>query len=127
SEYRKIRIESANSTHKYFILPILLMVCWIVDSALVLAREHFDYANNSLPDLLTHKIYPEKFWKESDIIATTIILFDLIIYIKLTLNPWIEDRYFMYFIGKPNCANFQLFVNNQGNSNIFFNFNEIND
>ena len=102
------------SSHKFFILPNILLNHWIWSSIWVLAVGHFDYRHNRFPNLPSHKVYHESFWAQSDVIVNTIVVICAIMYASLLANSWIDPKVCMYLFECKGDGDRKLLVNNQG-------------
>ena len=97
--YRKARKASDERlNHRFFLFSFGLFVFNMVDSVYVLALEDFDYFNRRIPELFYHKMYPELFWPQSDLIMFSIALCSLVVYYNLWRGQWLDDRFCMYFV-----------------------------
>ena len=110
--YRKaLQHYNEQVKHRYFILPIILMIYWITDTVYQLWTVDFDYFGQPLEYMLSHQIYPRKFWLESDIIANTIVTTSIFVYFGLYLRPFIPTSFSMFIVGR------RLIVNNRSKFN----------
>lgn len=116
-EYRKQRIEKDKAKHRFFLFPFGIFVFNILDSLFVMAADDFDYYHFRMQELFYHKMYPERFWPQSDLIVFSIILCSLAVYYNLWQGEWLDDRFNMYFLGIDGSTETrakELIVNNKG-------------
>lgn len=116
-EFRKQRVEADKSKHSFFLFSFGIFVFNIVDSIYIMAIDDFDYNNYRMQELFYHKMYPENFWSQSDLIVFSIILCSLVVYYNLWRGDWLNDRFNMYLFdskSKENKLNRMLIVNNKG-------------
>lgn len=113
ADYRKERVEADRVKHDFFFNIWGLFVFNILDNIYVLWMDDFDYYNRRMSELLYHKMYPERFWPQSDLIMFSIVLYSLVVYYNLWRGDWLDDRYNMYFIGL-GTDKVKLIVNNRG-------------
>lgn len=113
SEFRKKRVKSNLAKHDFFCFVWCLFVFNIFDNIYIMWMDDFDYYNRRMPEHFYHKIFPERFWPQSDLIMTSIMLCSLFVYYNLWQGEWLDDRYNMYFI-RNKTGKQTLIVNDQG-------------
>ncbi len=116
--FRKKRADFAEQNyHSHFLIHVVVFVVLFADSVRILAKYDFDYLHRRMPKLITHLIYPEKYWVQGDIqvlyCAVGFFLAGLVIWRR----PWLADQFCMYLIrnGTENdSAAVSLIVNGKG-------------
>lgn len=117
-DHRKQKIESDKQKHRFFLFSFSIFVFNILDSIVVMAADDFDYYNFRMQELFYHKIFPENFWSQSDLIFFSIAICSLVVYFNLWKGEWLDDRFNMYLIGIDEGSTENktktLIVNNKG-------------
>ena len=112
--YHRVQVES-RSIHRYFALPILVSLYIATDTVVMMGRDNFDYYHRPMPALFTHRMYAPSFWSQGDILWFTAILDVLLLSLTFLIQPWLDDKYCMYFVeGPENGQNLELVVNRKG-------------
>lgn len=94
----------------HFIVPLCIVLYISVYSLFQLLSVDFDYFVNELPNLPTHRIYPQTLWQEGDIILGVALLAAILLYSLLILDPLLPIRYQM-MVEDQNGENRKLIQN----------------
>ncbi len=121
AEFRKERAYKAEQQyHKYFLIHITVFLILFADFVRLLAKYDFDYLHGRMPELITHMIYPEKYWVQGDILVLYCAVGFFLTGLVVWRRPWLADQFCTYLISSGNGkakggdAAFRLIVNGKG-------------
>ena len=113
--YRRERFVNAEAKiHKYMSIHVWLVVIILGDMVRIWSKYNFDFAHERMPELLTHKMYPEAYWNQGDMIILCANLGVLFTGLSCSLREWLDDKYCMYFVQSPDKRGRILIVNGKG-------------
>lgn len=113
--YRRERAKIAEKTlHRYFTLHVGVFLLIFLDTMVILATNGFNYSGHQLPELFTHRMFPDYYVTQGDqyILSATVGFGGIAL--VLWRRPWLEDRYAMYFVYGPKRGERHLIVDGKG-------------
>ena len=99
---------------KHYAFAFFVSFYIAVDMFVVLAQNKFAYSSKGLPNLFTHKVFPEELWPQSDIVMNLGFLMGLIIYSTLMHKCMLKYKFIMFFVGNKNMKTFKIYMDNRG-------------
>lgn len=111
--------HSVVSKHYAFAFAVSFYVA--LDMAAVLEQNNFAYSSKGLPDLFTHKVFPEELWPQSDIVMNLGFFMGFFVYFTLMNKCMLKHKFIMFFVGNKNMKTFKIYMNNRGTYKNCFN------
>lgn len=126
-EFAKARERSNRTLHRMFIFPTLMDAYFILDSGYIFWRHNFDYFNDPMPDIITHKMFPEMFLAYGDQVVWAVVGACVLVFPHCWLHPFLKEKYVMIVVknDEPDAAKedeYCLFVNGKGNGGMLLEF-----